>query len=180
MEVFWSKGYEGAQLVDLTKAMGISPPSFYAAFGTKEEAFCEAVDLYIRTVGAHPMQALERARTLKAGLRTMLERSIDVALSSDTRGCMLILGVVNVLPETSGACAYLKNARRTTHALLEKRIRRAVEEGELSPDSNPAALADFYHGILQAISFQARDGATRAQLRRLIVPALAAIANDAK
>ena len=36
MEVFWRKGYEGASLSDLTKAMGINPPSLYAAFGNKE------------------------------------------------------------------------------------------------------------------------------------------------
>ncbi|RDL50379.1 HTH-type transcriptional repressor ComR [Ensifer sp. M14] len=28
MEVFWAKGYEAAQLNDLTAAIGITPPSF--------------------------------------------------------------------------------------------------------------------------------------------------------
>ena len=32
MEIFWARGYEGAQLTDLTAAIGIAPPSFYAAF----------------------------------------------------------------------------------------------------------------------------------------------------
>ena len=37
MEIFWAKGYEGATLTDLQKAMGgITAPSFYAAFGSKE------------------------------------------------------------------------------------------------------------------------------------------------
>lgn len=39
MQVFWAKGYEGAQLTDLVAAIGITPPSFYAAFGSKEAAF---------------------------------------------------------------------------------------------------------------------------------------------
>jgi AcrR family transcriptional regulator len=40
MEVFWDKGYEGASLDDLQAAMGgISPPSFYSAFGSKEALF---------------------------------------------------------------------------------------------------------------------------------------------
>ena len=41
MEVFWSKGYDAASLSDLTAAMGINPPSLYAAFGNKE-ALCAA------------------------------------------------------------------------------------------------------------------------------------------
>ena len=44
--VFWSKGYEGASLTDLTEAMGITRPSLYAAFGNKESLFRKALDLY--------------------------------------------------------------------------------------------------------------------------------------
>ena len=39
MEVFWTKGYESASISDLTAAMGINPPSLYAAFGDKEKLF---------------------------------------------------------------------------------------------------------------------------------------------
>src|SRR5205085_3973098 len=46
LRVFWSKGYEGASLTDLTDAMGITRPSLYAAFGNKEALFRKALDLY--------------------------------------------------------------------------------------------------------------------------------------
>ena len=46
LDVFWRKGYEGASLSDLTEAMGINPPSLYAAFGDKEGLFMEAVQRY--------------------------------------------------------------------------------------------------------------------------------------
>lgn len=180
MRVFWSKGYEGAQLVDLTTAMGINPPSFYAAFGTKEDAFREAIDLYVATVGAAPMRALERAKTLRNGLRAMIEGSIDVALSTEARGCMLILGVVNYLPDSAGAAAHLRAARQATQDILERRLKRAIADGELPPASDPVTLANFFHGILQAVSFQARDGASRAELRRLIDLALSVLPDTAK
>ncbi len=46
LDVFWRKGYEGASICDLTAAMGINPPSLYAAFGNKEGLFRKALDRY--------------------------------------------------------------------------------------------------------------------------------------
>src|SRR5688500_20409695 len=46
MEVFWRKGYEASSISDLTDAMGINPPSLYAAFGDKERLFMAAIERY--------------------------------------------------------------------------------------------------------------------------------------
>ena len=48
LRLFWTKGYDGASLTDLTEAMGITRPSLYAAFGNKESLFRKALDLYER------------------------------------------------------------------------------------------------------------------------------------
>lgn len=175
MEVFWAKGYEGAQLNDLIAAIGITPPSFYAAFGSKEAAFHEAVDLYLATVGSGPRRALEEAATAREAIRATLEDSINVALSSKQGGCFLILGVVNCLPENEAARDHLMKARRKTVEMLRARLERGVRDGDLPGETDVSRLAAFYHGVMQAISFQARDGATRAQLGALIEPALAAL-----
>lgn len=173
MEVFWARGYDGAQLTDLTAAIGVTPPSFYAAFGSKEAAFREAVDLYIATVGSAPMRALD-APTVRGAIAGVLGASIDVALSNEGAGCLLILGVVHGQPGSQGACDYLAAARQRTVDLLHARLARGIADGELA-DADPAHLAAFYHGIMQAISFQARDGASRAMLEAMVAPALAAL-----
>jgi AcrR family transcriptional regulator len=46
LEVFWRKGFEGTSISDLTDAMGINPPSLYAAFGNKEGLLKAALDRY--------------------------------------------------------------------------------------------------------------------------------------
>src|SRR5438445_3107154 len=59
MNVFWRKGYEGASLPDLTRAMGINRPSLYAAFGNKESLFRKALDRYAEGPGSYVRDALE-------------------------------------------------------------------------------------------------------------------------
>ena len=175
MEVFWAKGYDGAPLNELMAAMGLNPPSFYAAFGSKEVLFREAVDLYIETIAAASMKALEESKTLQAGLQAMFEGSIDVALSRESFGCLLILGVVNWAKGSESARDYLKQARRNTVKLIRTRLKRGVADRELPKGTDIDALATYYHGIIQAISFQARDGASRRELTLLASTAMAAV-----
>lgn len=175
MKVFWARGYEGAQLVDLTAAAGIAPPSFYIAFGSKEAVFCEAVDHYIATVGAKPRQALDCGATLRDGIEGMLNASIDVAQSVRPGGCLLVLGVVNCLPDNERARAYLKAARGKTREFIHARLERARTAGELPAGLDTLPCAVFLHSVTQMISFQARDGASRAELEALIGHALRAL-----
>src|SRR3954471_4851524 len=58
LDVFRQKGFEGASLPDLTRAMGINRPSLYAAFGNKEELFRKALDRYME----RGMKMLHEAR----------------------------------------------------------------------------------------------------------------------
>src|SRR2546427_1094856 len=58
MHVFWRKGYEGASLSDLTKAMRINRPSLYGAFGDKEALFRKVLDRYIKGPACYVQEAL--------------------------------------------------------------------------------------------------------------------------
>ena len=82
MELFWARGYEGATLDDLQAAMGgISPPSFYHAFGSKEALFKEVAELYIASVCGPPVRAMEEARTAREGIEAMLRRPSNPLLN---------------------------------------------------------------------------------------------------
>src|SRR5689334_10502669 len=94
MELFWARGYEGATLEDLQSAMGgISPPSFYNAFGSKEALFKEAVDLFVASVGAPGVRALNDAPTAREGVAALLRHSAESRSQPGMpHGCLLVLG----------------------------------------------------------------------------------------
>src|SRR6185312_13908821 len=69
LRVFWRRGYEGASLPELTKAMGINRPSMYAAFGNKEQLFKKAVDRYCEEPAAHFEECLSAPTIREAAER---------------------------------------------------------------------------------------------------------------
>jgi AcrR family transcriptional regulator len=57
--VFWQKGYDDASITDLVKAMGITPPSLYAAFGNKESLFLRTLQHYAEGPSSYALKALD-------------------------------------------------------------------------------------------------------------------------
>jgi len=56
--------------------------------------------------------------------------------------------------------------RAADHAALRRRLGRARAEGDLPPDADPDALAQFVTTFIDGIAVQASGGASRAQLRQ--------------
>jgi AcrR family transcriptional regulator len=175
MEVFWAKGYDGASLAELTAAMGINSPSLYAAFGSKEALFREAVALYGATEGTEIWTALPDEPTA----REAIERFLCASAESFTRpdrpaGCLIVLGALLVNDGNANVCRELRESRAQNVAALRDRLERAVREGELPEGLDPQAVATFYATVQQGMSIQARDGASRETLLTVAACAMAA------
>jgi AcrR family transcriptional regulator len=174
MQVFWQKGYEGASLADLTKAMGINRPSLYAAFGNKEELFRKVLDRYDNGPAAYANEALN-----KPSARAVAERLLRGAADLQTgphspAGCLMVQGALACGDEVNPIRQELMARRAAGEAAVRRRFERAKAEGDLPPDSDPAALALYVATVIRGMAVQAAGGATRKELRRVIQVALRA------
>src|SRR4051794_38993981 len=92
MLLFWEHGYEATSLSQLTAAMGISPPSLYAAFGDKQALFLETVDRYVTRGGADTLSLMGDAKTAREAVAHFLELSAQRLTNPNfPRGCMVVL-----------------------------------------------------------------------------------------
>ena len=175
MELFITKGYDGVSLEDLQKAMGgISPPSFYAAFGSKDALFREVVSLYRQTMGESVMRALETS-PVRAGIEGMMRAAVDLFRSNgEAPGCLIVLGAVNSTRTSKDAHDLLSEARSEGNEMIRRRLARAVDEGELSKGLPLADIAFFYTTFMQGLAVRARDGATKAAMMSAVNGAMAA------
>ena len=173
LRVFWSKGYEGASLTELTEAMGIARPSLYAAFGDKKALFRRALDLYEQEKLGYISLALSAPTS-----REVAERLLGGALDSQTsacepRGCLGVIGSMACGSEAEGVRAEVITRRASAHAALVARMERALAEGDLPAGADPAGLARFLLTIMQGMAVQAGAGATRDELAQVVATSIA-------
>lgn len=164
MQVFWRKGYEGASMVDLTTAMGINSPSLYAAFGSKEGLFRQVLDRYDARRQAF-MESVLQSPSAREAAHRFLHGVADFV--SDTGGktppgCLLM--------QCGSSCGdedipdVVARHRAEKEMALSERFARAVAEGDLPADSDPAALARYLMTVSNGIAVQAAAGDSPQQL----------------
>jgi AcrR family transcriptional regulator len=176
LDLFWERGYEGTSLNDLAEAMGIASASIYACFGSKENLFREVMALYGATSGEPPRRALREQPTARAAIHAMLRATADQITRPDApHYCMLILAAPTGAVENHAIREFLADRRRDQRATIEARLARGVTDGDLTaPPGGLAAIARYYATVVQGLSIQARDGATRDELETVITCAMAA------
>jgi AcrR family transcriptional regulator len=167
LKVFWRKGYEGATLPDLTKAMGINRPSLYAAFGNKEALFRKAIDRYVEGPASHAREALQEP-TARGVVERLLRGSVDlVADSRNPRGCLLVQSALACGNTAEALRREIAQKRAAGEAALRERFERAVSDGDLPSTADPADLARYVVTVVHGLAVQAAGGASRDELMRV-------------
>ncbi len=175
MRLFWRKGYEGTSLSDLTEELGITRPSLYAAFGSKEELFLKALDRYDQETSRFIKPALD-APTARELIEGMVYGACAFhADSKNPPGCLMVHGAL-IGGDASASVRRETNRRRSQlRDRIAKRLARAQAEGDLPDNADPAALAGYVVAILRGIAVEAASGAKPDDLRRVADISVAAL-----
>lgn len=169
---FWERGYEATSVSDLTRVMGIGAPSLYAAFGDKQALFHEAVLSYGARYAAFGDRALAEEPTARTAVaRTLREAAVMYTDPGHPQGCLFAHAAINC--STPEVAESLRERRNATIAAFESRIRADIAAGELPVDTDAATLARHAGAVIQGMSQQARDGATRQELEAVAELAMA-------
>lgn len=157
--LFHAKGYDAVSVADLTQALGINPPSFYAAFGSKAALYARILDRYAQD-GAVPLERLLRPdRPVAECLARVLEEAaLAYAADAGATGCLVLEG-------TRCNDEQARAAAGTFHVAAQRQIRNFIAQRH---PQDAHRLADFVSTTMAGLSASARHGQS---LDRLVATA---------
>jgi len=164
-QLFHARGYDGVSVADVTDALGINPPSFYAAFGSKKGLYARVLDHWAKD-GAIPLETiLLPDRPVAEALGALLEEAARrYAANPAATGCLVLEG-------TRCNDADARDAAQALNRAAEDMIRDYVAARY---PRDAAAIADFVSTTMSGLSAKARNGHGLDQL--LATARLAALA----
>jgi AcrR family transcriptional regulator len=167
MQTFWTHGYDSTSLSLLKDAMGgISAPSFYAAFHSKEALFEEVLDRYLQTHGQVMASLYDPEISPREAVEQALLRSALMQTNSDhPPGCLLVISATTCPSEASAVQDILKQDRLNTRQGFQRCVARAMAVGELPSDTDAKSTGLMLDTFVRGFTSQARDGVSFARLR---------------
>lgn len=175
MHVFWTKGFEGTSMPDLTNAMNMNRPSIYAAFGNKEELFRKALERYAENSREAFEELLAAPKLSEAIENFMVATATKLGCTESPRGCLAVQSALVCSEEADPAKEAARVRRDDVLGLLEKRFAKGLKDGDLPARTNTKELARFYVTIQQGMSVQSASGASKDELVKIAKRSLLAL-----
>jgi AcrR family transcriptional regulator len=172
-ELFWRKGYEGTSLSNLTEAIGITPPSFYFAFKSKETLFKQVVDRYQSGHLGFFADALNKKTPRAVAEAVLYGLANAYTTKSHPPGCLVLNNSLPCADDGSDVIRQeLAELRKGSRIELRKRFKHFQSSGALPADADADALARYIVTVAWGMAVEAQSGASRSDLHRTVKQAL--------
>ncbi|MGW7408556.1 TetR/AcrR family transcriptional regulator [Streptomyces sp. NPDC054833] len=157
---FWSVGYNGTSVDDLSAVTGLGRGSLYGAFGDKHALFLRALDSYNgdalgiwRAALGGPGPALPQLE------RHVLHVAEGIGGDVERRGCMMARSAAELSSVDESVAERTAATVRGLHSALRDCIARAQAEGSLDADANADSLASLLLAVLRGLEALGKAGA---------------------
>ena len=166
MNLFWERGYEGTSMAELSKAMDLTPPSIYAAFGDKKSLFRLAAKRYAAGPAQYQAKALLEP-TLREVILALFRNTVEFLTEpGHPAGCMTLTGAMACSVEADSAKELMTEIRKQNEAALKARLQQARKSGEMAADLNVDDYSRYLSTLLGGLAIQAANGTSKAAMKR--------------
>lgn len=157
MRLFWRQGYHATSMKDIELAMDMRPGSIYAAFGSKERLFKEALASYGDMTKAGFSEALSTGESELDGFVNLTRNMVEQTQSGlPSKACMLIKTLLELSNNEQLDNQPVKAYMSELQTLFVEKFQRAVAARELPSQAQPERLARLYQSSILGLSVMAQ------------------------
>jgi len=172
MEVFWTNGFQGSSLSDLTQAMGINKSSLYSTFGNKEALFNRVLERYVQKHGmVHAEQLVHPTKALRERIQNYLFSISKMTTNPELPGGCLIC---NSTSEAGGTCLpnethqVVTKINQVTKTSLVDFFETEKAAGNIDGKTSPDILASYLMTLQYGLAVMARNGVALKELKNVV------------
>jgi TetR/AcrR family transcriptional repressor of nem operon len=169
IEQFWQQGYEATSLTDLLDTMNLSRSSLYQTFGSKQQLFERCLAQYGDWLAASMAKDLEEAASGKSFIANFF---MDIANTAEepegTKSCLMVNSANEFGQSNAAVAAVMSEKLQRIASVFVEAIQRAQREGDVSPQSDPAALTNYLMMSLAGLRTMVKTGADKNSTKGIV------------
>jgi AcrR family transcriptional regulator len=166
VEMFWEHGYEGVDVDRIARAVNVTKPALYRAFGDKSTLLLKAVERYGLTYLAPRMAAFQAEPNIHKAVIAFCEATVNAASDEARGGCMLAAAAMGQSERVTEIRSHVAKGLTATADLFAKRFEKETKAGRLSRTPSAKVRARLLVDLLQGLQLRAKVGIARGQLLR--------------
>jgi TetR/AcrR family transcriptional regulator, transcriptional repressor for nem operon len=165
IQLFWSKGYNGASMQEVVDCLGLSRSSIYDTFGDKRKLFVEALEKYRKESSCKMIRMLDEATDPKGAIESVFKTAVEESIADEQhKGCFVVNAAVELAPHDKEFEQIVNQNKEAVENAFEKLIEKGQAQGQITQKQDAKALARFIYNNFSGIRIAAKTGTSRESL----------------
>jgi AcrR family transcriptional regulator len=164
VEMFWEHGYEGVDVDRIARAVNVTKPALYRAFGDKSTLLLRAVERYALTYGAPKMAAFQAEPNIRKAVTAFFEDTVNQAAGDARGGCMMAAAALGQSDRVTEIRSWLAKGFTVSADIFAKRFEQEMKAGQLTRTPSAKARGRALVDLLQGLQLRAKTGVAREEL----------------
>jgi AcrR family transcriptional regulator len=164
VEMFWEHGYEGVDVDRIARAVNVTKPALYRAFGDKSTLLLRAVERYALMYGAPKMAAFQAEPEIHKAVTAFCEATVNNATGDARSGCMLAAAALGQSGRVTEIRSWLGKSLTAAADIFAKRFEQEMKAGRLTRTPSAKVRGRLLVDLLQGLQLRAKAGIAREEL----------------
>ena len=164
VEMFWEHGYEGVDVDRIARAVNVTKPALYRAFGDKATLLLRAVERYALIYGAPKMSAFQAEPDIRKAVTGFCEATVNTATGDARGGCMMAAAALGQSERVKEIRSWLAEGLTASADIFAKRFKQEIKAGRMTRTPTAKVRARLLVDLLQGVQLRAKVGIPREEL----------------